>query len=63
MLLQVLRAASPALLRVIALGAFFIYCTVSNVHPDVEQSYKNACLLLQMIIEIVRFHAPTKTYE
>lgn len=28
-LFQVLRAASPALLRVIALGAFFIYCTVS----------------------------------
>lgn len=28
--LQILRAASPALLRVIALGAFFIYCTVSK---------------------------------
>ena len=27
--LQVVRAASPALLRVIALGAFCIYCTVS----------------------------------
>jgi len=28
-LLQVVRAASPVLLRVIVLGAFFIYCTVS----------------------------------
>lgn len=28
---KVLRAASPALLRVIALGAFFIYCTVSCI--------------------------------
>lgn len=26
---QVVRAASPVLLRVITLGAFFIYCTVS----------------------------------
>lgn len=33
-LLQVLRAASPALLRVIALGAFFIYCTVSGFGHD-----------------------------
>lgn len=33
-LLQVLRAASPALLRVIALGAFFIYCTVSGFCHD-----------------------------
>jgi hypothetical protein len=32
-LLQVVRAASPVLLRVIVLGAFFIYCTVSmNIH-------------------------------
>lgn len=30
-LLQVVRAASPVLLRVIVLGAFFIYCTVSNI--------------------------------
>ena len=29
-LLQVVRAASPVLLRVIVLGAFFIYCTVSR---------------------------------
>lgn len=29
-LLQVVKAASPVLLRVIVLGAFFIYCTVSN---------------------------------
>lgn len=29
-LLQVVRAASPVLLRVIVLGAFFIYCTVST---------------------------------
>lgn len=28
-LLQVVKAASPALLRVIAMGAFLIYCTVS----------------------------------
>lgn len=30
-LLQVVRAASPVLLRVIVLGAFFIYCTVSSI--------------------------------
>lgn len=32
LLFQVVRAASPVLLRVIVLGAFFIYCTVSNVN-------------------------------
>lgn len=31
LLLQVVRAASPVLLRVIVLGAFFIYCTVSSI--------------------------------
>jgi hypothetical protein len=31
LLFQVVRAASPVLLRVITLGAFFIYCTVSTV--------------------------------
>ncbi|XP_031630067.1 uncharacterized protein LOC116345119 [Contarinia nasturtii] len=30
---KVLRAASPALLRVIALGAFFIYCTSIVMYP------------------------------
>lgn len=29
---QVVRAASPVLLRVITLGAFFIYCTVSEIN-------------------------------
>jgi hypothetical protein len=31
----VVRAASPALLRVIALGAFFIYCTVSKLKKKI----------------------------
>ncbi|KAG4067605.1 hypothetical protein HA402_005377 [Bradysia odoriphaga] len=31
---KVLRAASPALLRVIALGAFFIYCTSIVMYPN-----------------------------
>ncbi|CAD7077338.1 unnamed protein product [Hermetia illucens] len=31
--IKVVRAASPALLRVIALGAFFIYCTTIVMYP------------------------------
>lgn len=30
-ILKVVKAASPALLRVIAMGAFLIYCTVSMI--------------------------------
>lgn len=41
---QVVRAASPVLLRVILLGAFFIYSTVST-SKDVLNFLSNECLI------------------
>lgn len=53
-LLQVLRAASPALLRVIALGAFFIYCTVSAFCHDVPNAIIIICSYIYFVLTINR---------
>jgi hypothetical protein len=51
---QVVKAASPALLRVIALGAFLIYCTVSMINNLfwLKTSSKNFQLIKFVLNEI-----------